>query len=229
MCRSSYRRAFSLVELLVVIAVIVLLIGILLPVLAGARAAGRQTKCLSGMHQMGIALTVYANDWRSSLPYPNWGPVAAKTGWLYGVGVDTAAGNPDDRKTGSLWQYLDSEEAYRCPSHKGPYQGTANMTSFIMNGAIIGYGAAQSPYRIEQFPGDAVGLWDGNEQPEFGPPYNDGASYPREVVPGHHGTAVTCMVMDASTVSLTTEQFMKLRDDVGFNRFWCSPANRSGH
>jgi hypothetical protein len=57
------------------------------------------------------------------------------------------------------------------------------MTSFIMNGAVVGYGRLPSPARVFQFDADAVIFWDGNEQPEFGPPYNDGASFPREIVP----------------------------------------------
>ena len=97
------RKGFSLIELLIVIAIIALLIGLTLPVLKGARAAARQTGCLSDMRQMGVALTLYVNDHRDSLPYPNWGPVAQVKGWLYGPGVDTSKVAAEDRQTGSLW------------------------------------------------------------------------------------------------------------------------------
>lgn len=225
---ANRRNAFTLIELLVVIAIIALLVGILMPALSAARAAGRQSACLSDMHQMGLALTVYAGDYRERLPYANWGPVATKPGWLYGPGVDTANCKPDDRQTGALWPYLLHEDAYRCPSHQGPFTGTAQMTSFIMNGAVVSYGRATDPQRVGAFRSDAVILWDGNEQPEFGPPYNDGASYPYEVVPGHHGSAVTCMVIDASSVTLNKEEFFALRDDTKANRFWCAPASPNG-
>jgi prepilin-type N-terminal cleavage/methylation domain-containing protein len=225
--RGTSRRGFTLIELLVVIAIIATLIAILLPALAGARASARQVDCLNDMRQIGLALTAYSNDWRESLPYPNWGPVAQQKGWLYGPGVDTANCTPEDRQTGSLWQYLEAEASYRCPSHSGPFDGTARMTSYIMNGSVIEYGRTDRPLRLGRFSGDAVLLWDGNEQPEFGPPYNDGASYPREVVPGHHAN-VTCMSADGSTTAMTPADFFALRDSAEANRFWNVPGRPNG-
>ena len=61
-------RAFSLVELLTVIAVIALLIGILLPARANARATSRASICASRLHQLGVALTLYLNDYPDTLP-----------------------------------------------------------------------------------------------------------------------------------------------------------------
>lgn len=58
------RRAFSLVELLVVISLIGVLVAILLPSLAKARAAGRSAVCLSNAHQIGVAAAAYSADHR---------------------------------------------------------------------------------------------------------------------------------------------------------------------
>jgi prepilin-type N-terminal cleavage/methylation domain-containing protein len=223
-----HARAFTLIELLIVIAIIALLVGLSLPALAGARGAARQTECLSDLRQMGVAINLYTNDHRERLPDPNWGPMARTPGWLYGPGVDAAAGQPDDRQTGALWPYVEAREAYHCPSHKPPYVGTANLTSYIMNGAVRGYGRAQLPYRIGQMRPDSVIPWDANEQPEFGPPYNDGSSFPTEIVPGHHGTSITCLAVDASTVTIRGDEFATLKADPQANRMWCSPGRPDG-
>ena len=56
------RRAFTLVELLVVIAVIGILAGLMLPGLAKARMVAQRAKCSSNLRQLGVTWTLYAED-----------------------------------------------------------------------------------------------------------------------------------------------------------------------
>jgi prepilin-type N-terminal cleavage/methylation domain-containing protein/prepilin-type processing-associated H-X9-DG protein len=60
---------FTLIELLVVIAIVAVLAALLFPVLAHAREKARQTHCLSNMKQLGVATTLYAQDWDETLPH----------------------------------------------------------------------------------------------------------------------------------------------------------------
>lgn len=62
------RRGFTLVELLVVIAVVALLLGILLPALSGARQRAKAVACLSGLRQIGLASQAYAMENGDRLP-----------------------------------------------------------------------------------------------------------------------------------------------------------------
>ncbi|MEA1949879.1 MAG: DUF1559 domain-containing protein [Planctomycetota bacterium] len=65
-----YRKAFSLVELIVVVAIIGVLVSLLLPAVQHARESARRMSCANNMHQLGIAMHAY-HEAHKRLP-PGW-------------------------------------------------------------------------------------------------------------------------------------------------------------
>jgi prepilin-type N-terminal cleavage/methylation domain-containing protein len=68
--RSRVREAFTLVEVLVVIAVVAILAGIMLPSLGGAKRRAKRTQCLNNVRQLTLGDLIYAGD-HGRLPLPN--------------------------------------------------------------------------------------------------------------------------------------------------------------
>jgi prepilin-type N-terminal cleavage/methylation domain-containing protein len=65
---ASRIQAFSLIELLVVMAVIAILAALLLPSLSSAQAKGRQIACLNNLRQLQMAWTMYLGEHNNVMP-----------------------------------------------------------------------------------------------------------------------------------------------------------------
>ena len=69
MKRTPKVRAFTLIEMLVVVAILAILVAMLLPALQQARVQAKMVVCLSNLKQTGIGVTTYAGDFSRYYPY----------------------------------------------------------------------------------------------------------------------------------------------------------------
>ncbi len=123
--RRAERRGFSLLELLVVLAVATVLIGLLMPSFSILRESARRAGCASNMHQIAIAMESFSRDHHDRLPNSyysgdrNREPLPQAMMILNrGVRGDTWDG------IGRLYakNYLSGPSAYYCPSHRGEHK-----------------------------------------------------------------------------------------------------------
>ena len=77
----SHRRAFTIVELLVVIGLIGLLIGLLIPAVQHARESGRRLACSNNLHQLGVGLQSYHANLGTLPPGVIWWPKGEPLGF----------------------------------------------------------------------------------------------------------------------------------------------------
>jgi prepilin-type N-terminal cleavage/methylation domain-containing protein len=96
------RQAFTLVELLIVIAILALLVGILMPSLNKAKAMAKRTKCLTNLHGVAVGMRMYLDNNDEIMP------VAAQ---MPSLNLTT-----DPRIADVLAPYLSNPEVLHCPA-----------------------------------------------------------------------------------------------------------------
>lgn len=141
------RRAFTLVELLTVIAVIAILAAILFPAFAQARENARRTSCLNNLSQLGSAFAQYTQDYDERLPIATDAVIGQndpltnnKIGWMEFTtfGTDNNDGSVNAQaafhpQNGSLYPYVKTSAVYICPSDT---RGRLTGNSYALNGCV---------------------------------------------------------------------------------------------
>jgi len=212
----------------VVVAIVATLVAILLPALGQAREAARRIECENNHKQIITAVMMYANASADWLPRPNWKDNRARdlAGWLY---MPPEPGNRnwkwETHRTGAVWPYLENDEVYRCPSHKGPYSRSELTTSYLMNGAVVAYGARRrirTTYRVDQLDTLAILFWETQ-----GDSWNDGSSFPTEGLNERHGRGATVTCPDGHAEWIGRAEYdAELENKPG--RLWCVPDSPTG-
>ena len=95
-------RIFTLIELLIVIAIIAILAGMLLPALNLAREKSKTISCTSQIKQLGLCIHSYAMDWKEYYPPLIQADRDQKTGWAYSL---------------LLHKYIPDPAIRICPAH----------------------------------------------------------------------------------------------------------------
>jgi len=135
--RKTFALAFSLVELLVTIAIIAVLAALLLPALTRSKSSAQRIKCLGNLHQLGIAAQLYWDDNNGNCF--RYGGTFTNGGQLYWFGW-IEAGEEGQREfdpaQGALYPYVKGRGIELCPSFNyGLSQFKAKGTT-----ATYGYG-----------------------------------------------------------------------------------------
>jgi type II secretory pathway pseudopilin PulG len=160
-------RAFTLLDLMVVIATLAILAALMLPALGRSDDHGTRMVCLNNLRQMGMAANMYVADNRDYFPYANWdgGNGGSPAGWLYTV-TSGLIPNPVDNspwkanpitawRTGLWFQYVQNTKAYLCPVDiesktytTPPASGgrEEKLSTYVMNGAVVGFPGSISTY-----------------------------------------------------------------------------------
>jgi len=160
----KWQSAFTLLELLVVIAVIAILAALLLPALSKAKARATAIQCESNLKQLQVAWQLYADENNEFIPGNNWWMEAGSNGcvrgpfnWMTGWEDATLADNGDNTDTSlfldsqwsSLGQFTKSAAIYRCPASRVTVKEGGGLFSLArtvsMNG-WMGYTNRPDPF-----------------------------------------------------------------------------------
>lgn len=159
-CFGRRRTAFTLIEVLVVVAIIALLAAILLPSLRAARDQAKVVQCLANLGTLGKACMAYINSERDrfcfgTVGYDSSGPYPILASWYFGGnrGQDSGklgSGPPGSGYVeGSLGDWGPAER----PLNRYVYPGKLGLDQRPLR--------QPGPLRVYECPADSGGRWNG--------------------------------------------------------------------
>lgn len=146
---NQFSRGFTLIEVLVVVAIIALLISILLPSLSRARGQARASVCLANLHRLGHASVFYGQQYKvypparlkevyeggAWVPFVNrYGAKAPRWQWFFDYGVGPVV-NPAGLATDADEM---TNDLFMCPSLTGQWARNLRSGAYGINYQYLG-------------------------------------------------------------------------------------------
>ncbi len=134
---TARRGGFTIIELIVAVAVVTLLLGVLVPALRGIKSGSRSAACISNLRQMSVAAQGYALEhsfFPPAIRYENDGAVT-NVSWDFVTTFDGRLVSP-----GALWSFTDDPGAVQqCPGYHGPTNFSGDPhTGYNYNTTFVG-------------------------------------------------------------------------------------------
>ncbi|MFA6960820.1 MAG: prepilin-type N-terminal cleavage/methylation domain-containing protein [Opitutaceae bacterium] len=223
------KRAFTLVELLAVLAVIGILAAILIPVVGRVRSSARSTQCVSNLRQIGVALRLFAADHKNHLPVSYNLTNTADNNWWYHLNPYTGEQPMKLAWTGAASvREISLSGIYHCPE-TDPTDAD-NVAMFPSNGWVSYKMNARfrtadtSPQKVggsigislSQFekPGHTIAVCEGRVTPEFDTYTASTAGNNARTVVYPHGKRMNALFVDGHVAPFDLETLQRQWLDV---------------
>lgn len=220
-------RAFTLIELLAVIAIIGVLAGLTLSTIGHIRISARSTKCTANLRQIGAAFQLYAADNRGVYP--------ALRGNATGINPNPTGGNwmreispyvfKDNATTAEIKKAGEAINVIHCPAYDLLFQNIAELVAtayqtsgYGMNANLNIPGVGGSMNYDNRYPaaainhtsrtilvGDSVNYFIDNKTPTWGAPVTGTIEGYYSGAPKRHGATANYLFCDGHVSALTPD------------------------